>query len=43
MRERLQVVFDATETHAREGPEAFLATFRGDLRADVPGRSRAAR
>ena len=30
-----QVVFDATETHARDGPEAFLAPFRGDLHADA--------
>ena len=30
-----QVVFDATETQAREGPEAFLATYRGDLHADA--------
>ena len=30
-----QVVFDATETHERDGPEAFLATFRGDLHADA--------
>ena len=33
-----QVVFDATETHERDGPEAFLAPFRGDLHADAyPG------
>ena len=30
-----QVVFDATETHAGAGPEAFLATFQGDLHADA--------
>ena len=30
-----QVVFDATETHARAGPESFLATFQGDLHADA--------
>lgn len=30
-----QVVFDATETHARDGPEAFLASFQGDLHADA--------
>ena len=30
-----QVVFDATETHERDGPEAFLAPFRGDLHADA--------
>jgi len=30
-----QVVFDATATHERAGPEAFLATFRGDLHADA--------
>jgi transposase len=30
-----QVAFDATETHERDGPEAFLATFRGDLHADA--------
>jgi transposase len=28
-----QVVFDATETHERDGPEAFLAHFTGDLQA----------
>lgn len=30
-----QVVFDATPTHERDGPEAFLATFSGDLQADA--------
>ena len=30
-----QVVFDATPTHERDGPEAFLATFHGDLHADA--------
>jgi transposase len=30
-----QVVFDATETHARAGPETFLADFRGTLQADA--------
>jgi len=30
-----QVVFDATPTHARDGPEAFLATFQGALQADA--------
>jgi transposase len=30
-----QVVFDATPTHEREGPEAFLAPFVGDLQADA--------
>jgi transposase len=30
-----QVVFDATPTHEREGPEAFLASFAGDLQADA--------
>lgn len=30
-----QVVFDATPTHEREGPEAFLAAFAGDLQADA--------
>jgi hypothetical protein len=30
-----QVVFDATPTHERDGPEAFLATFAGDLQADA--------
>lgn len=30
-----QVVFDATPTHERDGPEAFLAAFRGDLQADA--------
>ena len=30
-----QVVFDATPTHEREGPEAFLASFTGDLQADA--------
>jgi transposase len=30
-----QVVFDATPTHARAGPEAVLATFTGYLQADA--------
>ena len=30
-----QVVFDATRTHERDGPEAFLETFTGDLQADA--------
>jgi hypothetical protein len=30
-----QVVFDATETRARAGPEAVLADFTGDLQADA--------
>ena len=30
-----QVVFDATATHERDGPEAFLASFRGYLQADA--------
>lgn len=30
-----QVVFEATTTHARDGPDAFLATFRGGLQADA--------
>ena len=30
-----QVVFDATRTHERDGPEAFLAGFAGDLQADA--------
>jgi transposase len=30
-----QVVFDATMTHAREGPADFLADFRGKLQADA--------
>ena len=30
-----QVVFDATATHERDGPEAFLAPFRGALQADA--------
>ena len=30
-----QVAFDATPTHEREGPEAFLARFSGDLQADA--------
>jgi transposase len=30
-----QVVFDATPTHERDGPERFLATFAGDLQADA--------
>jgi transposase len=30
-----QVVFDATPTHERDGPEAFLASFVGDLQADA--------
>jgi hypothetical protein len=29
------VVFDATRTHERDGPEAFLASFAGDLQADA--------
>ncbi|MEZ5417263.1 MAG: IS66 family transposase [Vicinamibacterales bacterium] len=32
---RRQVVFDATRTHERDGPEAFLADFRGQLQADA--------
>ncbi|MBA3887440.1 MAG: IS66 family transposase [Acidobacteria bacterium] len=33
-----QVVFDATATHERAGPEAFLAPFAGKLQADAyPG------
>ena len=32
---RRQVVFDATRTHERDGPEAFLADFRGKLQADA--------
>jgi hypothetical protein len=28
-------VFDATRTHERDGPEAFLAAFAGDLQADA--------
>jgi transposase len=32
---RRQVVFDATPTHERDGPEAFLASFAGDLQADA--------
>lgn len=32
---RSQVVFDATETRARAGPEAVLADFTGDLQADA--------
>ncbi len=31
----LQVVFDATTTHERDGPAAFLAAFRGALQADA--------
>lgn len=30
-----QVVFDATRTHERDGPEAFLADFTGKLQADA--------
>ena len=30
-----QVVFDATPTHERDGPEMFLAPFAGDLQADA--------
>lgn len=30
-----QVAFDATRTHERDGPEAFLADFRGKLQADA--------
>src|SRR5262249_53677979 len=30
-----QVVFDATPTHERDGPETFLAAFAGDLQADA--------
>jgi transposase len=30
-----QVVFDATRTHERDGPETFLADFRGALQADA--------
>jgi transposase len=30
-----QVVFDATPTHERDGPERFLAEFRGQLQADA--------
>jgi transposase len=30
-----QVVFDATTTHERDGPAAFLAQFRGALQADA--------
>jgi transposase len=30
-----QVVFDATRTHERDGPAAFLAAFRGQLQADA--------
>ena len=30
-----QVVFDATPTHERDGPEIFLAAFAGDLQADA--------
>lgn len=30
-----QVVFDATATHERGGPEAFLRTFQGKLQADA--------
>jgi hypothetical protein len=30
-----QVVFDATRTHERDGPEQFLARFVGDLQADA--------
>jgi hypothetical protein len=35
---RRQVVFDATRTHERDGPQRFLADFRGQLQADAyPG------
>jgi transposase len=30
-----QVVFDATPTHERDGPDRFLAAFRGKLQADA--------
>lgn len=30
-----QVVFDATQTHERDGPAAFLADFHGSLQADA--------
>lgn len=30
-----QVVFEATATHERDGPEAFLSSFRGYLQADA--------
>jgi transposase len=30
-----QVVFEATPTHEHHGPEAFLASFAGDLQADA--------
>jgi hypothetical protein len=30
-----QVVFDATRTHERDGPERFLAAFPGHLQADA--------
>ena len=30
-----QVVFDATPTHERDGPETFLGAFTGDLQADA--------
>jgi transposase len=30
-----QVVFDATRTHERDGPDQFLADFRGKLQADA--------
>lgn len=30
-----QVVFDATPTHERDGPDRFLADFRGQLQADA--------
>lgn len=30
-----QMIFDATLTHERDGPEAFLAAFHGDLHADA--------
>jgi transposase len=32
---RKQVVFDATPTHERDGPESFLRGFRGKLHADA--------
>src|SRR5438874_11335492 len=30
-----QVVFDATPTHERDGPETFLTAFQGALQADA--------
>ncbi len=35
-----QVIFDATATHERGGPERFLAGFCGDLPADAYERLR---